>query len=559
MWVERESLAFRQKYQGKIAKLDGAALGEAIAEYESLSRAAAGLRLGEAPHTAFFRQEISRMKEGDLLDKIAAPALGRYGPWLRRVRAFRDHKLDAAAEEYAQLKKETAEDAWLRLFDLSAADLLLSAGGREMTAPEALALLRREKDPALRRETFAGLVRALEEQGRIVALTLNTLADLKTADDRRRGFDKAEDSRNIAMETEPAAVDALARAVRESYPLLSHRYYAWKAAKTGVARLHPADLRVSLPHGGDSVPPALEAQKTIAETFSKFSPAFAAAAELPPDGASGSILEAARQGGISAHAQLAKNQGPLLSEAPAVFSEATGLFARLLVFRALADAESDLLARRALIAAEVESILDNAVTPVAVFSFERRFHDERRGRGEVAPERIAALWQEEQKAALGSSVNLDTAGASALWMAEPGIVHAPFSSASRAFSQCLALALYDRYAQAADKSAFAARYLNALQAGGTGSLDTLLLSFGIDTSAPQFWQPGLAAAGRLVDELAELDLKISAVLQSRKDFRDTAKDLTGKDSGAPPPPVNDNTGDPAGGKIPLRKGPGEAP
>jgi hypothetical protein len=69
---------------------------------------------------------------------------------------------------------------------------------------------------------------------RTFTLITNTLAKDKEISDRWRGFEDIADSRHLANRVERGVVDALAAAVREAYPRLSHRYYAMKARWLGM-------------------------------------------------------------------------------------------------------------------------------------------------------------------------------------------------------------------------------------------------------------------------------------------------------------------------------------
>ena len=82
---------------------------------------------------------------------------------------------------------------------------------------------------------------------RIFTLITNTLAKDKEISDRWRGFEDIADSRHLANRVEREVVDALAAAVREAYPRLSHRYYAMKAHWLGMDQLNHWDRNAPLP------------------------------------------------------------------------------------------------------------------------------------------------------------------------------------------------------------------------------------------------------------------------------------------------------------------------
>jgi oligoendopeptidase F len=84
----------------------------------------------------------------------------------------------------------------------------------------------------------------------------------------------------------------------------------------------------------------------------------------------------------------------------------------------------------------------------------------------------------------------------------PHFVHSPFYVYAYAFGDCLVNALYAVFQESKDKAAFAETYLAMLKAGGTMRHKELLAPFGLDASAPEFWQKGLDVIAGFIDELA---------------------------------------------------------
>ena len=71
----------------------------------------------------FFTLELNRLDDAALDAKLADPALARYRPWLRDVRAFRPHQLSDELEKLLHEKSVAGRAAWVRLFDETIADL----------------------------------------------------------------------------------------------------------------------------------------------------------------------------------------------------------------------------------------------------------------------------------------------------------------------------------------------------------------------------------------------------------------------------------------------------
>ena len=601
--IETESKNFAAKYQGRIAKLPGQQLGEAIEAFEKITdletrvktytellnaidneksgwAADAADRLRKAfEQVQFFRLEINGMREGDLLEKIAAPKLAHYGPWIAKTRSFREHQLSAEAEKFHRQMEPVTEEAWRRLYDQLMIDLRFKVGGKELTEGETANIIDTSTSAKERREAFNEFTRVLGENKKTFALVTNTLADLKALDDRWRSFEKPDDSRHLDNQIDRETVEALSKAVRDNYSKTSHRYYAWKAKKTGAARLHPADRNAPLPGQKGREYTWAEAQDIVLAAFAKLSPEMAAIGKRFFDegwidaepragkdsggfshpavpglhpyilmnfyGSAADVMTLAHELGHGIHQVLAGSQGLLKSDTPLTLAETASVFGEMLTFRELLDRETDLAARRNMLAGKIEDMLNTVVRQTAFFTFEQLVHAERREKGELSSERIGEIWLTTQKESLGPAVNLDIEGAQNLWMPIPHFIHTPFYVYAYAFGDCLVNALYDTYDKTADKADFAQKYTELLKAGGTKRHDAAVADFGLDTNDPQFWKKGLSVIERYLDELETLDAKLEAATKNAKNFNDAAVK----------PPANDDKPEPAVPKKPNIKGP----
>src|SRR6266851_1450372 len=292
-----EAAAFRSRYQGRLAELSGAELGPAVGEYERLQEVAGRIvsyaelmRAGNVadPEIArffqtmheriteissellFFTLEINRLEDGDLDAKASDPALARYRPWLRDVRAQRPHQLSDDLEKLLLEKSVAGRAAWTRLFDETIADLRFPFRGRDLTEPEAMHLLS-DSDGAVRHEAALSIGELLGRNGRLFALITNTLAKDKEIEDRWRHFPTPISARNLSNFVEDEVVDALISAVRAGYPQLSHRYYRLKARWLGKDQLPFWDRNAPLPGDDDRIVSWPEAKSTVLAAYRAFS------------------------------------------------------------------------------------------------------------------------------------------------------------------------------------------------------------------------------------------------------------------------------------------------
>lgn len=552
-----EAAAFAAKYRGKVAALSGAELGAAIRAFETLSDLIGRivsysqlLHAGDMADAAisrfyqttqerinaittellFFSLEINRIEDAALADKLGAPALAHYRPWLRDLRLYRPHQLSDDLEKVLHEKDVAGRAAFVRLFDETFAHLRFTVGGRKLASQEALHLLS-DKDPKKRRAAAKSLGKVFDENKRLFALITNTLAKDKEIEDRWRHYPSPAASRHLSNQVEADVVEALVSAVRAAYPRLSHRYYALKAKWLGKTRLEYWDRNAPLPEDADRKISWNEAVKIVLDAYGRFSPDLAeigrrffdkpwidagvragkapgafAHSTVPSahpylllnyQGRTRDVMTLAHELGHGVHQVLAAAQGPLMAETPLTLAETASVFGEQLTFRALLEAETSTKRRRIMLASKVEDMLNTVVRQIAFYEFERRLHDERR-KGELSAERIGEIWLAVQRESLGPAFRFDPEYAS-YWCYIPHFIHSPFYVYAYAFGDCLVNSLYAVYAGAA--KGFQAKYLDMLRAGGTKRHKELLEPFGLDASDPAFWSKGLAVIGDFVDQL----------------------------------------------------------
>ncbi|MBT5769465.1 MAG: M3 family oligoendopeptidase [Rhodospirillaceae bacterium] len=561
-----DSMAFETRYQGKLAALDGGALAAAISDYEALDEVlsrvmsyAGLLYAGDmtdpengkfmqsmqetateiSSHLLFFELEINRIEDGRLDTRLGeSEALRRYAPWLREIRAYREHQLDDQLEKLLLEKSVAGRAAWNRLFDETMADLRfdveLPDGTREMTSAEVLNLLS-DSDGAVRKAAAKSLGAVLGKNARTFTLITNTLAKDKEIEDKWRGFARPVSSRNLANVVEDEVVDALVTAVRSAYPDLSHRYYALKAKWFGVDQLDYWDRNAPLPDDDDTKIHWGDAVTKVLDAYGRFSPELAEVAQdffdndwidapvrpgkspgafahptvpgahpyllLNYQGKTRDVMTLAHELGHGVHQVLAAGQGHLMSDTPLTLAETASVFGEMLTFRKLlSEADSPAL-RKTMLASKVEDMLNTVVRQIAFHEFERRLHD-KRAEGELLTEEICDIWMEIQAESLGLAIRFEDEYRY-FWTYIPHFIHSPFYVYAYAFGDCLVNSLYGVYQGSAD--GFAERYLDMLRAGGTLRHKELLAPFGLDASDPAFWQRGLDVISGLIDELEALD------------------------------------------------------
>ncbi|MDJ0390986.1 M3 family oligoendopeptidase [Roseomonas sp. E05] len=561
--ADAEARAFAEAHAGKLAAHSGDRLAEAIAAYERIEEVlgrvmsyASLVFSGDAQdpangrfyqdmqerataistHLLFFTLELNRLEDAVLEKKFAASsALSHYRPFLRDLRVFRPHQLSDEVERLLHEKEVTGRAAWNRLFDETIAGMEVKVGEETLNVSGALNKLS-DRNREVRAAAAKGVSAAFGEKARLFTLITNTLVKDKEIIDGWRQYPRPGSSRNRANMVEDEVVDALVTAVIESFPSLSHRYYAMKAKWLGLPRLQHWDRNAPLPDEDDSNIPWDAARERVLKAYTAFSPELGRIgkeffekpwidAVLRPGKASGAfahptvpsahpylllnyhgksrdVMTLAHELGHGVHQVLAAEQGYLMSGTPLTLAETASVFGEMLTFRAVLDAETDPKRRRALLAGKVEDMLNTVVRQIAFYRFETLLHDARR-KGELSREEIGALWMQVQVESLGPAFEF-TPDYEIYWSYIPHFIHTPFYVYAYAFGDCLVNALYGVF-QEGSVPGFQDKYLEMLRAGGTLRHKELLAPFGLDASDPAFWHKGLNVISGFIDELERAD------------------------------------------------------
>jgi oligoendopeptidase F len=125
--------------------------------------------------TLFFTLEINRVSDDRIALWLADPVAARYAPWVRQVRAFRDHQLSDEAENLLHEREVVGRSAWNRLFDETLAAMRFPFDGVELTMTEAFDKLS-DPDRAVRAHAGGVIAQVLQDNSRVLSLVTNVLA-----------------------------------------------------------------------------------------------------------------------------------------------------------------------------------------------------------------------------------------------------------------------------------------------------------------------------------------------------------------------------------------------
>jgi oligoendopeptidase F len=564
--AERDAIAFESRWKGTLAAAAGkgaaGGLGEAMRGFEALEEligriaSYAGLvyasdtsdpqraklygdiqeKMTDASsHLLFFALELNLVDDALILKALDAdPGFGHYRPWVLDLRLDKPYQLEDRIEQLFHEKSVTGRGAWNRLFDETMTDLRFDIDGEELTLEPALNKLQ-DPNGEVRRKASEALAATFRKNLRTFTLITNTMAKDKEISDRWRGFQDIADSRHLANRVERSVVDALASAVRDAYPRLSHRYYRMKARWLGMEVMNHWDRNAPLPETPQATIGWDEAKNTVLAAYQRFSPDMAEIARsffdrnwidapVRPGKSPGAfahptvpsahpyvllnymgkprdVMTLAHELGHGVHQVLAGGQGALMASTPLTLAETASVFGEMLTFRSLLDQTTDKRERKAMLAQKVEDMINTVVRQIAFYEFERKVHTERKN-GELTSDQLGQFWLEVQAGSLGPSIKLRE-GYETFWTYIPHFIHSPFYVYAYAFGDCLVNSLYAVYQNA--ERGFQEKYFAMLRAGGTKHHSELLAPFGLDASDPKFWQIGLSVISGLIDELEALD------------------------------------------------------
>jgi oligoendopeptidase F len=213
------------------------------------------------------------------------------------------------------------------------------------------------------------------------------------------------------------------------------------------------------------------------------------------------VMTLAHELGHGVHQYLSRGVGYLQCHTPLTTAEMASVFGEMLTFQTLVAREPSARSRLALLCSKIEDAFATVFRQIVLTRFEQSLHRARREEGELATDRINALWLESNRPMHGDAVRL-TDGYAWWWLYIGHFIRSPFYCYAYAFGELLVLALVQKSKE--EGPAFVPRYLELLGAGGSDAPDRLLARLGVDVNDPQFWEQGLTLLGEMVAQADQL-------------------------------------------------------
>jgi oligoendopeptidase F len=459
---------------------------------------------------------LKKLPEEAFRRLLEHPGLADLRHFLLQQRAYAPYTLSEREEELLNLKGLVGRSAWSQFYTEYTGRFRFRVGGKELTEMEVRAL-RRDPDPAVRREAHRELYSKLMAEAPTLSAVFNAVYLDYLQDLRLRGYRHPLEPVALRDEVAVRDIEALLEATQAHYGLVE-AYYRWKAKRLGLEKTPSQDLLAPLRAEKPKIPFA-EAKELVLTAFRRFSPRVEAIARefferrwidvYPRPGKRGGAFCAgglpsthpyvllnhtddldaahtlAHELGHGVHFYLARKQRLLNFGASTPLAETASVFAEILLDDLLMEnlPEGE---RTLLLAERVEDAVNTLFRQVMYTFFERRSLEARK-EAALSPEAFHQIWQEEQARLYGEAVawtELDQAA----WAGIPHFVHYRFYTYSYALGYLVVLALYGRYRE--EGQAFVPKYLEVLEAGESASPKEILAKAGVDLASEDFFRYG---------------------------------------------------------------------
>lgn len=562
--VRKKADTFAGNYKGKITDLDAGEFKKALQEYEEILEIIG--KIGSYAHLIWstntskpeYGKLIQQSKELsseihqklvffdvewlDVDDKkaekwIESEELNHYRHYLETSRRYKDHILSEKEEQILSAKSVTGSSAWNRYFDETLGAAKFELEGEELTEQEVLSKLH-EPDRELRKKAHASLTDTFKDLSRTLTFVFNTLLADKHTNDKLRNYNSWISSRNLSNEIDDKTVELLINSVTGNYGLVQ-RFYKLKRELLGYDKLYDYDRYAPLLQNQEEVRWD-KAREIVLSSYTEFHPQMGeiagkffeqswidaaikpgkrggaySASTVPSvhpyvfmnfDGKIRDVQTLAHELGHGVHQYLARKQGALQAGTPLTTAETASVFGEMLVFQNLIKKLEDPKEKLALLMGKIDDTIATVFRQVSMNRFEHAMHTKRREEGELTTEAFSRLWRTTQEDLYGDSVEI-TESYNLWWCYIPHFLHTPGYVYAYAFGELLVLALYEEYTRS--ENGFSEKYISMLEAGGSDWPENIVSKVGLDITDRDFWDKGLSAVEKMVQQAEELAQQIN--------------------------------------------------
>lgn len=479
----------------------------------------------------FYDLEIAQISEEQMKRLMSDDRLEKYAYYIHELRKMRPHNLSEEIEQLLSQKSQTGSAAFVRLYGEQKAALKFNWQGETKNETQMMDLLH-DKDVAVRKAAGEELVRVCVSQMLLFSRIYNTLLKDKQNSDEMFHFKSPIAARNLTNDVTDAEVNALVETVIQNAPTCVQPFYQLKARLLNLDKMTYWDRNVPIESKKQTTYSWDDAKEIVLTAYYNFDSrmgkiaqeffdnrwidasvytgkragAFACAgpADIHPYllvnfmGKARDVMTLAHEMGHGIHQYLARKQG-LMKHSGLNMAETASIFGEMLVFNDLMKKTSDKEERIGLLSEKVNDMINTSFRQIAFHRFEEHIHRHRREEGELSPKDFQTYFVQTQKEILGDAVEMTEAQGS-IFALVPHFINSPFYVYSYSFADCLVNSLYRVYEEN-KVTDFKDKYIELLSLGGSQSHYTLLKSFGLDTTKPDFWQKGIDVTKDLLKKL----------------------------------------------------------
>ena len=555
---------FAETYKGRITELDSGQFKKALQEYEDIlemigkigsfahllwstntSKPEYGKLIQQSKELSsevhqklvFFDVEWLDVEEEKAGQWIESDELSHYKHYLETSRRYKEHILSEKEEQILSAKSVTGRSAWNRYFDETLGAAKFELEGEELTEQEVLSKLH-EPNRELRKKAHASLTGTFRELSRTLTFVFNTLLADKHTNDKLRNYDSWISSRNLSNEIDDNTVELLINSVTNSYSLVQ-RFYKLKRDLLGYEKLYDYDRYAPLLQNQEEIKWD-KAREIVLSSYREFHPEMGeiagkffeqswidaaikpgkrggaySASTVPSvhpyvfmnfDGKIRDVQTLAHELGHGVHQYLSRKQGALQAGTPLTTAETASVFGEMLVFQNLIKKLDDPKEKLALLMGKIDDTIATVFRQVSMNRFEHAMHTKRREDGELTTQEFSELWRDTQKDLYGDSVEI-TESYNLWWCYIPHFLHTPGYVYAYAFGELLVLALYEEYTRS--ENGFSEKYISMLEAGGSDWPENIVSKVGLDITDRDFWDKGLSAVEKMLEQAEELAQQIN--------------------------------------------------
>lgn len=524
------------KVFGYLALMSSVRVGDdkvrgAMADAQSRWAAAAGENL------TFFDLELAALSDEAIVRQAAADDIvRRHLPYLEDIRRYRTHLLSEEVETALAKRGQFGPSSWSDFYDEVEGDLWFEFGGKTLKFVEITDIIANSRSSKTRAAALKAMNDGLKGTfAKYAAQTLYMVAGSKRVEDAERRYAGPMSARNLGNKIPDASVEALHQTVQTKGAGYAKRYYRMKRALLGLKQLRWSDRNAKLGLKDGMRIPFDEALTMIIDAYRSFSPEMARLVEhvrdngwidaavsptkesgaydmtltLPGDktatfvllsyqGSVYDVMVLAHELGHAVHGLLTGSaQSPLMADYPMAYAETASVFGERLVFERLQAklvAEGKDRALLTLLCGKIDDSVNTTVRQISFSNFERRLHAAGR---RLSVEELSKIWLEVTAEMYGADREVFLYRDMDMTWSYIDHFQRPFYVYSYAFGNELVDSLYARRGDLGDR--FEPLYLDLLRSGGTRDAVELLRPFGLDPTAPDFWEKGIdAGLGEIV-------------------------------------------------------------